>query len=176
MMGWEGVFGMCFTIMLLIPAQLFPCPFAEAQCINNHADDIFIAAQQFSAQPMLIAYGICFIFACSVFNGCGASVTKYSTATTRTIVEQMRVIIIWMFFLLKPGVGHEEFSGTKLFGFFLILLGVLFFNKIFVFEGFSIKFAGGEEEKAPKHYQKNSSDEELTREDTDDVGIALPKL
>merc|ERR1711971_720499 len=162
--------------MLLIPAQLFPCPFDKAQCINNHADDIFIAAQQFQAQPVLLAYGICFVFTCTVFNGCGASVTKFSTATTRTIVEQMRVIIIWMFFLLKPGVGHEEFSGTKLFGFFLILVGVLFFNKIFVFEGFSIKYAGGEEEKTPKYLQKNSSNEELTQQDHDDMGISLPKL
>ena len=59
----------------------------------------------------------------------------------------------------------------------MILLGVLFFNKIFVFEGFRIKYAGGEEEeKTLKHYQKNSSDEELTQNDHDDAGIALPKL
>ena len=59
----------------------------------------------------------------------------------------------------------------------MILLGVLFFNKIFVFEGFRIKYAGGEEEeKTLKHYQKNSSDEELTQNDHDDACIALPKL
>lgn len=87
MMGWEGVFGMILTIMLLIPAQLFPCPFDKAQCINDHADDIFIAAQQFQANPVLLAYGICFIFACTLFNGCGVSVTKFSTATNRTIIE-----------------------------------------------------------------------------------------
>lgn len=88
----------------------------------------------------------------------------------------MRVIVIWVFFLLKPGVGHEEFSGIKLFGFVLILIGVLFFNKIFVFDGFSIKYAGGEEEKPDKHLQKNSSDEELTQEERDSNQIGLPKL
>jgi len=121
-------------------------------------------------------YGVCFIFACTIFNGCGVSVTKFSTATNRTIVEQMRVIVIWVFFLLKPGFGHEVFSSTKLFGFVLILIGVLFFNKIFVFDGFSIKFTGGEEEKIPLGFKKNSSDEELTKMEGYSDDIKLPKL
>jgi len=121
-------------------------------------------------------YGICFVFACTIFNGCGVSVTKFSTATNRTIVEQMRVIVIWVFFLLKPGFGHEVFSGVKLFGFVLILIGVLFFNKIFVFDGFSIKYKGGEEEKKPLEFKKNSSDEELTKMDGYKDEIKLPKL
>ena len=167
---------MIMTIMLLIPAQLFPCPFNKAQCINNHADDIFVAAQQFQASPVLLGYGICFIFACTVFNGCGVSVTKFSTATNRTIVEQMRVIVIWVFFLMKPGFGHETFSSVKLFGFVLILIGVLFFNKIFVIDGFSIKFTGGEEEPMPLEFKKNSSDEELCQMEGYSDEIKLPKL
>ena len=110
MMGWEGVWGLLLTLMLLVPAQLYPCPFDESQCINNHADDVFVAVQQFNAQPVLIVYAICFLLACTLFNGCGVSVTKFSTATNRTIVEQTRVLVIWIFFLLKPGFGHEEFS------------------------------------------------------------------
>lgn len=146
MMGWEGVWGLSMTLMLLVPAQLYPCPFDDSQCINNRADDVFIAVQQFHAQPVLILYAICFLLACTLFNGCGVSVTKFSTATNRTIVEQTRVLVIWVFFLLKPGFGHETFSVTKLGGFVLILTGVLFFNKIFVFDGLSIKYQGGEQE------------------------------
>ena len=75
----------------------------------------------------------------------------------------MRVLVIWAFFLLKPGFGHEEFSFIKVGGFALILTGVLFFNKIFVFDGLTIKYNGGEEEaKKPLDYKKNSSDEDLT--------------
>jgi len=47
MIGWEGIFGLIMTTLLLIPAQMYPCPFDESQCINNHADDVFIAIQQF---------------------------------------------------------------------------------------------------------------------------------
>ena len=75
----------------------------------------------------------------------------------------MRVLVIWTFFLLKPGFGHEEFSAIKVGGFALILTGVLFFNKIFVFDGLRIKFQGGEDEATrPLEYMKNSSDEDLS--------------
>ena len=110
MMGWEGVWGLMMTLMLLIPAQLYPCPFNESQCINNHADDVFIAIKQFNAMPMLYLYAFGFLAFCTMFNGCGVSITKYSTATNRAIIEQSRVLVIWLFFLMKPGFGHEVFS------------------------------------------------------------------
>ena len=46
----------------------------------------------------------------------------------------MRVVIIWVFFLTYAGVGHETFSYGKLGGFVMIVLGVLFFNKILNFD------------------------------------------
>ena len=150
MIGWEGIFGLLMTTMLLIPAQMFPCPFDDSQCINNHADDVFIAIQQFHAKPSLLAYGVAFIFACMMFNGCGVSVAKYSSAISRTIAEQVRVLVIWAFFLLKPGYGHETFSFEKLVGFVLIIAGVLFFNKILVIDGCSIRYTGGAEDVAAK--------------------------
>ena len=150
MMGWEGVWGLLLTLMLLVPAQLYPCPFDESQCINNHADDVFVAVQQFNAQPSLIVYAICFLLACTLFNGCGVSVAKYSSAISRTIAEQVRVLVIWAFFLLKPGYGHETFSFEKLVGFVLIIAGVLFFNKILVIDGCSIRYTGGAEDVAAK--------------------------
>ena len=42
----------------------------------------------------------------------------------------MRVVTIWIFFLTYSGVGHEAFSFGKLAGFVMIVLGVLFFNRI----------------------------------------------
>jgi len=79
-----------------------------------------------------------------MFNGCGVTIAKYSSAISRTLAEQMRVLVIWAFFLLKPGFGHEQFSFVKLGGFVLIVLGILFFNKLLVFDGCSIRYTGGE--------------------------------
>ena len=39
MMGWEGVFGIIFTILIAVPSQFLACPFSEDQCVNGHIDD-----------------------------------------------------------------------------------------------------------------------------------------
>ena len=128
---------------------------------------------------MLYLYAFGFLAFCTMFNGCGVSITKYSTATNRAIIEQSRVLVIWLFFLMKPGFGHEVFSNQKLLGFILIVLGVLFFNKIFVFDGLSIKYQGGEKPKANISLKKNESDEDVClKEEAEELedDYILPKL
>jgi len=40
------------------------------------------------------------------------------------------VFVVWYFFMIYNGFGHETFSLLKLCGFFLIIFGVLCFNKV----------------------------------------------
>ena len=75
-------------------------------------------------------YCLGFLIACALFNGFAVNVTKYASATNRVVVDQARVVVIWVFFLMYAGVGHEVFSYGKLGGFLMIVIGVLFFNKI----------------------------------------------
>ena len=77
---------------------------------------------------MAQAFG--FVAACALFNGFGQLVIKYSSSVNRSLAEQMRTLFIWIFFLLWPGFGHEEFNWLQLGGFVLVFLGVIFFNKI----------------------------------------------
>ena len=133
-MGWEGVFGILFTLMILIPSQLLTCPFGAEQCVNGHIDDIFFAAKQAAAYPIIIVFCLCFLMASALFNGFAVNVTKFASATNRVVMDQTRVVLIWAFFLLYPGVGHETFSWGKVGGFLLIVFGVLLFNKIIHFD------------------------------------------
>ena len=68
--------------------------------------------------------------ASALFNGFAVNVTKFTSATNRVVVDQMRVVIIWAFFLLSTGIGHETFSYGKMGGFAMIVLGVLVFNRV----------------------------------------------
>ena len=74
---------------------------------------------------MLAAF---FALCSSAFNGFGITLTKLTSAANRSVVEQSRVVIIWVFFLNYTGVGHENFSYVKLLGFLMIVVGVVFFN------------------------------------------------
>ena len=149
MMGWEGVFGILITLCIIVPSQYFGCPFKEDQCINGHIDDMGLAFYQLAYSKTILQLSICFVLCAAAFNGFGTFATKLTSASNRAVVEQSRVIVVWVFFLLFTGVGHEQFSLTKVAGFQLILLGVIFFNKILVIDGCSIRFMPKEEETKP---------------------------
>lgn len=86
-MGWEGVFGILFTLMILIPSQLLTCPFDDAQCVNGHIDDIFFAAKQASASPIIIMLCLCFLVSSAFFNGFAVNITKFASATNRVVMD-----------------------------------------------------------------------------------------
>ena len=71
-----------------------------------------------------------FLLASALFNGFAVNVTKFASATNRVVMDQTRVVLIWAFFLVYQGTGHETFSWGKLSGFLMIVFGVVMFNKI----------------------------------------------
>jgi len=40
MLGWEGVFGLIITILVLLIAQFVVCAFREDQCVNGYMDEV----------------------------------------------------------------------------------------------------------------------------------------
>ena len=76
----------------------------------------------------ILVYALGFIIAAACFNAFGSFATKLTSAANRSVIEQVRVIIVWVFFLSFSGVGHEAFHFEKLVGFIFIVMGVLFFN------------------------------------------------
>ena len=109
MMGWEGIFGIMITMMILVPAQMITCPFDDVQCVNGHIDDVFLAQKQVSTSPTIVFYCLGFLLASSLFNGFQINVTKFTSAANRVVVDQTRVVSVWLFFLMYGGVGHETF-------------------------------------------------------------------
>lgn len=53
--------------------------------------------------------------------------TKYSSATTRTIIDTIRTMVIWSWGLL---IGWQAFQYLQVIGFVLLVLGTLIYNYI----------------------------------------------
>ena len=64
------------------------------------------------------------------------------------------------------GSGHEEFQVEKLGGFVFVIIGVLFFEKILIFEGCSVKYHDEEEES-----EEEDEDEKLKKGKKDDGDV-----
>ena len=67
-----------------------------------------------------------------LFNTSGTSVTAYGSAAARCTIEQMRNLLVWLYFMLVRvnGVYLERFTWLQLSGFVILVAGILIFNEI----------------------------------------------
>jgi len=124
--GYEGLFGFIIASLLLIPLFYIKVmkdgvwtpiedPYdAYLQIINNWKTALAICGNVVS-----IAF----------FNFAGISVTKEISATTRTVLDSIRTLVVWLFFL---SIGHEEYSTLQLFGFILLVTGIMIHNDVLI--------------------------------------------
>ena len=99
-----------------------------------------------------------YVLSIAFFNFSGLTISKYASATSRTIVDTLRTILVWTFFLTMPFVPEETketFSWLQLLGFLILILGGLIYNEILV-----LKFWGfGDNTKAA--IKKREEEEKL---------------
>ena len=91
--------------------------------------------------------------------------TKYSTATTRAVVDTIRTFIIWFYFLMPFNQGNvrEKFNLIQFTGFILLIIGNLIYNEII---GFNLD--NNEKNKNEEKYYSLSQDDENENNTLDD--------
>lgn len=47
MMGWQGVWGLIISAIILVPIHFVDCPFPASQCVNGRMEDLRLAYMQF---------------------------------------------------------------------------------------------------------------------------------
>lgn len=67
------------------------------------------------------------VISIAFFNFAGISVTKEISATTRTVLDSIRTLVIWLFSL---SVGWEQYATLQLFGFILLVSGIMVHNDV----------------------------------------------
>ena len=147
--GLEGMWGVCVYIILLfifyfIRCEKWPGFLKDGVCIRDKADEnsctirfenpIF-AVKQIIASTKLKCYLSLYVCSIAFFNLAGLTISKNVSSTARTIVDTLRTIVIWTFFLTVPFVPKdtkEKFSWLQLLGFAVLILGSVIYNEILV--------------------------------------------
>lgn len=81
---------------------------------------------------MIIVYYCLMLISICAFQISGVFVTKYGSSAQRCTIDIARIIIIWGFFMIYQGPGHESFDYVQFIGFIGIVIGTVIFNEIYV--------------------------------------------
>jgi len=140
--GIEGICGVLTLAVLLWPAYYIPIPETLGGASLGpegrleDAIDAFVQIFDGDNGGWLLAWTIGNMFSIAVFNYAGISVTKELTATTRAVLDQIRVILIWAIFLFPFGPYLCKLQGffhfTAPIGLFILIVGVFVYNDIIV--------------------------------------------
>jgi drug/metabolite transporter (DMT)-like permease len=149
--GYEGIFGFFINLLLCIIFYFIKCGsyedkeeppyFVKNMCTGDNdnvwrPENIVFAYRQLINNSLLsILVPITIIFMAS-FNIFGVSITKYGSATTRTVTDNCRSFLVWIFFLMPFNQENliETFNVLQLIGFLLICLGAFIYNGLFKLE------------------------------------------
>merc|ERR1711892_32597 len=132
--GWEGFFGFSMMSILLVPFGYWKVgdPWTTwSHGPHGYFEDTIDAFTQLGNNNRLLAWFICTIFSIGFFNFAGMLVTKKMSATTRTVLDSVRTVVVWV---CSITLGWELFTpqslAVKVVGFLVVVSGVFLFNNI----------------------------------------------
>jgi drug/metabolite transporter (DMT)-like permease len=180
--GWEGIWGSILYAILLITFQFIPCtpPPQEGTNLsyficspNDKGDwtleDTLFAFRQMGNNGVLLFYVILYTCSIAVYNFVGISVTKYLSSPARAVIDTVRTVVVWFFFLM-PFINRcyrESFNIMQLIGFIFLVSGTLIYNEVIVLPFFGLnKYVKKDENK-----HKGIKDEESNQISMDTAPI-----
>lgn len=119
--GWEGVWGLCGLVGVLVALQQ-----ARIGAGGRPVEDTFWAAEQVAAQPAIVALMLANALSIAFFNFFGMSITQTSSASYRTVLDSLRTLAVWV---IDLSFGGGKFHPLQLVGFALMLSGTAIYNE-----------------------------------------------
>ncbi|CDW79995.1 transmembrane protein c2orf18-like [Stylonychia lemnae] len=128
LIGWEGIWGIVILSVLLPIFQQIPCD--QPYCVNGKIEDSVLAFNEILSNWYLALFIFLYFLAIAFYNGLGITITKYASCVHQTVTDQSRVLLVWTFFILYPGIAQEEFRTLQFLGFCIIVTGNFIYNEI----------------------------------------------
>ena len=87
MQGWQGLWGLMITSLVLVIITLSPCPFSENNCVNGHVDDMTLVYDQLSKNKNLVLLAFTSSLINALYIAFGSMSIKYSSAASTIVVS-----------------------------------------------------------------------------------------
>ena len=149
--GYEGLYGIIIYTILLIIFQNIYCDswtqlLKEEICSINdkeksYLEDSIFAFRQMWKKKSILFLSILYIISIALYNIVGINLTKLDSSTTRVVVDNARIIFIWLFFFFYQDSSDENnhddklqetFLWTQFIGLLFLFFGASVYNEIIV--------------------------------------------
>ena len=143
LVGFEGLWGALMYTLILFIFQHVNCggwsDTLRSFCIKNEygefrLEDTLFAFRQMGDNWKLMFAVITHVISIALYNFVGINLTQLVSSTARAIVDTVRTVFVWLFFLIPSPIrvegGEEEFHFLQFFGFILLIAGTLIYNEI----------------------------------------------
>ena len=143
LVGFEGLWGALMYTLILFIFQHVNCggwsDTLRSVCIENEygefrLEDTLFAFRQMGDNWKLMFAVITHVISIALYNFVGINLTQLVSSTARAIVDTVRTVFVWLFFLIPSPIrvegGKEEFYFLQFFGFILLIAGTLIYNEI----------------------------------------------
>lgn len=104
LVGCEGSFGLLYLVVILPVLNFIHCSFNI--CDHGRMENVSLAIRQLHGDSSLQLMALSVILCLGFMNACGIIVVKESGAVSRSIIDTIRIFLVWMVSLFY---GWEKF-------------------------------------------------------------------
>ncbi len=142
--GFQGIFGIFLMIIVLPILDSINCGKGKTDFIRNvctkdengvwSLENFVFALKQLKNSKKLIWLSLLYAIGDLGYNLTGITIGKEATSTARAIAENMKILLIWIFFLFpfNPINYREKFNWIQFIGYLMLLFGNLIYHEIIV--------------------------------------------
>ena len=142
--GFQGIFGIFLMIIVLPILDSINCGEGKTDFIRNvctkdengvwSLENFVFALKQLKNSKKLIWLSLLYAIGDLGYNLTGITIGKEATSTARAIAENMKILLIWIFFLFpfNPINYREKFNWIQFIGYLMLLFGNLIYHEIIV--------------------------------------------
>lgn len=142
--GFQGIFGIVLMIIVLPILDSINCGEGKTDFIRNvctkdengvwSLENFVFALKQLKNSKKLIFLSLLYAIGDLGYNLTGITIGKEATSTARAIAENMKILLIWIFFLFpfNPINYREKFNWIQFIGYLMLLFGNLIYHEIIV--------------------------------------------
>jgi hypothetical protein len=121
---WKNI--LVFGTIPILSRIPMPVSFCSSGVVENNIDAIYEVVHDKTLIHLLCWGMLSFV----MLQFLSLFIIHMANAMSRVMIALIKTFLLWIFFMLWPGYGHEDFNWIKMIAMFLLAIGTIIFVKL----------------------------------------------